>query len=53
MKIARVAVYGLTLPLEEPYRLSGGRLLFEELDATFIRLDTDNGVLGAPVAAFG
>jgi hypothetical protein len=46
MKMTGVAVYGVTLPLEKPYRLSGGRLLFEALDATFIRLDTDSGLTG-------
>jgi L-alanine-DL-glutamate epimerase-like enolase superfamily enzyme len=46
VKITRVAVYSLTLPLEKPYRLSGGRLLFEALDATFIRIDTDSGLTG-------
>ena len=46
MKITRVAVYQKTLPLEKPYRLSGGRLRFENLDSTFIRIDTDAGLSG-------
>ena len=46
MKINRVSVYQKTLPLEKPYRLSGGRLLFENLDSTFIRMETDTGITG-------
>ena len=36
MKITRIAIYQKTLPLEKPYRLSGGRLRFENLDSTFV-----------------
>ncbi len=32
--------------MTKPYRLSGGRLLFEKLDATFIRIDTDADISG-------
>ena len=46
MRIDRVSLFHLTLPLTKPYRLSGGRLLFEELDSTFVRIDTDEGVTG-------
>ncbi len=46
MKITRISVWQLTLPLSEPYRLSGGRLLFESLDSTFVRIDTDAGLSG-------
>lgn len=46
MKIVRIAVFGLTLPLRRPYELQGGRLRFEELDSTFVRIDTDEGVSG-------
>ncbi|MDE0696680.1 MAG: mandelate racemase/muconate lactonizing enzyme family protein [Boseongicola sp.] len=46
MKISRIAVYKVDLPLEHPYWLSGGRLKFEVLDATFVRIDTDAGVSG-------
>ena len=35
-----------SLPLVEPYRLSGGRLAFESLDSTFVRIDTDEGLAG-------
>ena len=46
MRITRITVWQLTLPLKKPYRLSGGRLLFEELDSTFVRIDTDQGISG-------
>ncbi|MEO1265917.1 MAG: mandelate racemase, partial [Pseudomonadota bacterium] len=46
MKINRITVWAVELPLSKPYWLSGGRLKFEKLDATFVRLDTDAGVSG-------
>ena len=46
MKITRITVWQRTMPLTEPYWLSGGRLKFEELDSTFIRIDTDEGISG-------
>ena len=46
MKITRISVWQIDLPLIEPYTLSGGRLRFEKLDSTFVRIDTDDGVSG-------
>ena len=46
MKINRISVWQLDLPLIKPYWLSGGRLKFEKLDSTFVRIDTDEGVFG-------
>ncbi len=46
MKIKRISVYHHDLPLAEPYWLSGGRLKFEILDATFIKIETDEGITG-------
>ncbi|WP_282608550.1 mandelate racemase/muconate lactonizing enzyme family protein [Pelagibius sp. Alg239-R121] len=46
MKITRITVWQMDLPLSAPYWLSGGRLKFEELDSTFVRLDTDQGLSG-------
>jgi len=46
MKITGLHVYQVNLPLEHPYWLSGGRLKFEVLDATFVKVDTDAGVVG-------
>ncbi len=46
MKISRITVWQMDLPLSEPYWLSGGRLKFERLDSTFVRIDTDEGVSG-------
>lgn len=46
MKIKRITVYHVELPLEHPYWLSGGRLKFEVLDATFVKIETDEGLVG-------
>jgi L-alanine-DL-glutamate epimerase-like enolase superfamily enzyme len=46
MKIKRLSVFQKNLPLAKPYRLSGGRLLFTELDATFVKVETDSGLVG-------
>ncbi len=46
MKITSISLYPLELPLTHPYRLSGGRLLFEKLDSTFVRIETDAGIIG-------
>jgi len=46
MKITRLTVWQRDLPLSEPYWLSGGRLKFEQLDSTFLRIDKDAGVSG-------
>ena len=46
MKITRLSVYRLDLPLTQPYWLSGGRLKFEGLDATFVKIETDAGITG-------
>lgn len=46
VKISRIAVYGVSLPLHHPYKLSGGRLRVTELDSTFVRIDTDVGLVG-------
>ena len=46
MKITRITVWAVDLPLVRPYSLSGGRLHFERLDSTIVRLDTDAGLVG-------
>ena len=46
MKLTDIYVYQVNLPLEHPYWLSGGRLKFETLDATFVKLVTDEGLVG-------
>ena len=46
MRISRISVWALDLPLTKPYWLSGGRLRFDALDTTFVRIDTDEGVSG-------
>lgn len=46
MKIIRVSYFQKTLRLARPYRLSGGRLLFTELDSTFVKVEADDGLVG-------
>jgi L-alanine-DL-glutamate epimerase-like enolase superfamily enzyme len=46
MKITKIKVYQLDMPLTEPYYLSGGRLKFEQLDSTFVEVYTDDGLIG-------
>ena len=46
MKINRITVWQLDLPLHKPYWLSGGRLKFEQLDSTILRIDTNEGISG-------
>ncbi|MEX0284977.1 MAG: mandelate racemase/muconate lactonizing enzyme family protein [Paracoccaceae bacterium] len=46
MKIKSISVYHVDLPLEHPYWLSGGRLKFEVLDATLVRVESDTGLIG-------
>lgn len=46
MKIIRLTVYHVDLPLSQPYWLSGGRLRFDSLDATFVKVETDAGLTG-------
>ena len=46
MKIVSIDVHRVTLPLAKPYRLSGGRLLFEALDSTIVHVHTDEDVDG-------
>ncbi|MEO0678165.1 MAG: mandelate racemase/muconate lactonizing enzyme family protein [Pseudomonadota bacterium] len=46
MKITRISVFQCDLPLAQPYWLSGGRLKFDVLDATFVKLETDAGLVG-------
>ncbi|MER9177534.1 mandelate racemase/muconate lactonizing enzyme family protein [Mesorhizobium sp. M0955] len=46
MKITSITVWQVDLPLSKPYWLSGGRLRFDKLDSTFVRIDTDEGISG-------
>ena len=46
MKITSISVHKVDLPLEHPYWLSGGRLKFECLDATVVKIETDTGLVG-------
>lgn len=46
MRITRITVWQVDMPLSKPYFLSGGRLRFDRLDSTFVRIDTDAGLSG-------
>ena len=46
MRISKIWVYQIDLPLTYPYFLSGGRLRFDRLDSTFVCLETDEGLKG-------
>lgn len=46
MKITKITVFHRHLPFFKPYWLSGGRLRFDGLDATFVKLETDAGLTG-------
>ena len=46
MKITRISVFQQTQPLIKPYWLSGGRLKFEQLDSTFVKIQTDSRITG-------
>lgn len=46
MKITSLSVWQVDLPLHKPYWLSGGRLRFDVLDSTLVRIDTDEGISG-------
>ena len=46
MKITKISIFHVDLPLEHPYWLSAGRLKFEVLDATFVKIETDEGLNG-------
>ena len=46
MKIKKITVYQQTQQLLKPYWLSGGRLKFEQLDSTFVKIETDSGITG-------
>lgn len=46
MRITRITLWPVDLPLARSYALSGGRLRFECLDSTIARLDTDEGLAG-------
>ncbi len=46
MRITRLTVWTVELPLKRPYSLSGGRLHVDRLDSTIVRVDSDEGLTG-------
>ena len=45
-QISRISIYAVDLPLTHPYSLSGGRLKFERLDSTLVKIETGDGRIG-------
>src|ERR687890_2780199 len=45
MKITKISLYDLELPLHQPYLLSRGRT-FTKFDSTFVKIETDEGITG-------
>lgn len=43
MKITKLTVWSVDLPLARPYSLSGGRLHFERLDSPIVPIDPVEG----------
>lgn len=46
MEITKVSVYAKKVTLNRPYKLSGGRLIFDVLDSTFLSVETACGRTG-------
>jgi len=46
MRITKLSVFQKNLPLANPYWLSGGRLRFDVIDATLVKIETDTGLVG-------
>lgn len=46
ISIKKIVVYGVELILNEPYRLSGGRLVDEKIDSTIVSIETSEGITG-------
>ncbi|MEO0820112.1 MAG: enolase C-terminal domain-like protein [Pseudomonadota bacterium] len=46
MRITALTLWRVDLPLRKPYWLSGGRLRFDRLDSTVLRVETDAGLTG-------
>ncbi|MEM8759974.1 MAG: mandelate racemase/muconate lactonizing enzyme family protein [Pseudomonadota bacterium] len=46
MRITRLTIWHLSVPLTVPYTFSGGRQRVEALDVTYLRMETDAGLSG-------
>ena len=46
MQIIKISVFQQIQPLHKPYWLSGGRLKFEQLDSTFVKIETASDITG-------
>ena len=46
LKIKKISVYVLELPLKKPYTISGGRVFVEKMESTIIAIETNQGLTG-------
>lgn len=46
VRISQIQVYALELPLNKPYRVSGGRVFVEKMDSVIVAIQTDSGLVG-------
>ncbi|NET03348.1 MAG: mandelate racemase/muconate lactonizing enzyme family protein [Symploca sp. SIO2B6] len=46
VKICKIKVYQVELPLIKPYRISGGRLFVDKMDSIIVAVQTSDGVVG-------
>jgi len=46
VKIQRITVYALDLPLTKAYKISGGRLFVEKMQSTIVSIETNTGLVG-------
>lgn len=46
VKIKKIGVYKVELPLNKSFRVSGGRLLIHKTDSIIISIETDDGIVG-------
>lgn len=46
MKIQKLTVYALDLPLKKPYTVSGGRVFVDKMQSTIVAIETNTGLVG-------
>lgn len=46
VRISKITVYALELPLKKPYLVSGGRVYVEKMDSVIVAVETDTGLTG-------
>lgn len=46
VRISKITVYALELPLKKPYWVSGGRVYVEKMDSVIVAVETNTGLVG-------